>query len=143
MTLDSSPETTARERRRRGRASRYYFLLTSTIVGLVLLATTTTTSSSIHCHAFVAQTTTAIRQSTLSFSRIPTTTTTSTTKITTTTRLQVAKTGGRMIDTEEQFTELVLAKDVPRPVLVFFSAPWYVTYFKSCWCVDFCLCLSL
>jgi len=40
------------------------------------------------------------------------------------TRLQVAKTGGRMIDTEEQFAEIVLAKDVPRPVLVFFSAPW-------------------
>lgn len=39
-------------------------------------------------------------------------------------RLQVAKTGGKMIDTEEQFSEIVLAKDVPRPVMVFFSAPW-------------------
>jgi hypothetical protein len=38
--------------------------------------------------------------------------------------LQVAKTGGKMIDTEEQFSKLVLAKDVPRPVMVFFSAPW-------------------
>lgn len=43
---------------------------------------------------------------------------------TTTTRLYVAKTGGKMIDTEDQFAEVVLAKDVPRPVLVFFSAPW-------------------
>jgi hypothetical protein len=29
-----------------------------------------------------------------------------------------------MIDTEEQFAEMVLADNVPRPVLVFFSAPW-------------------
>jgi hypothetical protein len=42
------------------------------------------------------------------------------------TMLHVAKTGGKMIDTEEQFSKLVLAKDVPRPVMVFFSAPWYV-----------------
>ncbi|KAG7344315.1 thioredoxin [Nitzschia inconspicua] len=38
--------------------------------------------------------------------------------------LYVAKTGGKMIDTEEQFAETVLAKNVPRPVMVFFSAPW-------------------
>jgi hypothetical protein len=46
--------------------------------------------------------------------------------------LHVAKSGGKMIDTEEQFSELVLAKDVPRPVMVFFSAPWYVCC--CCYC---------
>ena len=38
----------------------------------------------------------------------------------------VAKSGGKMIVTEEMFTKNVLSKDIPRPVLVFFSAPWYV-----------------
>jgi len=36
----------------------------------------------------------------------------------------VAKSGGKMILTDEMYTENVLAKDIPRPVLVFFSAPW-------------------
>lgn len=36
----------------------------------------------------------------------------------------VAKSGGKMIVTEEMFTKNVLSKDIPRPVLVFFSAPW-------------------
>lgn len=38
--------------------------------------------------------------------------------------LSVAKSGGKMILTEEMYSEFVLSKDVPRPVLVFFSAPW-------------------
>jgi hypothetical protein len=38
----------------------------------------------------------------------------------------VAKSGGKMIATEEMFTKNVLSKEIPRPVLVFFSAPWYV-----------------
>jgi hypothetical protein len=38
----------------------------------------------------------------------------------------VAKSGGKLIATEEMFTKNVLSKDIPRPVLVFFSAPWYV-----------------
>ena len=32
----------------------------------------------------------------------------------------VAKSGGKMITTEEMFTKNVLSKDIPRPVLVFF-----------------------
>jgi hypothetical protein len=40
--------------------------------------------------------------------------------------LNVAKSGGRLIETEHQYLEIVLSKDIPRPVLVFFSAPWYV-----------------
>mmetsp|Transcript_10311 Transcript_10311/g.29904 ORF Transcript_10311/g.29904 Transcript_10311/m.29904 type:complete len:170 (-) Transcript_10311:193-702(-) len=38
--------------------------------------------------------------------------------------LEIAKSGGKMILTEDMYTQNVLAKDVPRPVLVFFSAPW-------------------
>jgi hypothetical protein len=49
---------------------------------------------------------------------------TTTTNYSFSTRLHVAKTGGKMIDTEEQFAEVVLAQDIPRPVMVFFSAPW-------------------
>ena len=37
-----------------------------------------------------------------------------------------AKSGGKLIESEEQYMKLVLAKDIPKPVLVFFSAPWYV-----------------
>ena len=40
--------------------------------------------------------------------------------------LQITKSGGKLIETTEQFTNNVLAKDTPRPVLVFFTAPWYV-----------------
>jgi hypothetical protein len=36
----------------------------------------------------------------------------------------VAKSGGKLVETEELFMEKVLARDIPRPVLVFFSAPW-------------------
>jgi len=35
-----------------------------------------------------------------------------------------AKSGGKMIVTEEMFRKNVLSADIPRPVLVFFSAPW-------------------
>ena len=45
-------------------------------------------------------------------------------RIAVSTRLQVAKTGGKIITTEEQFAEVVLSKNTPRPVMVFFSAPW-------------------
>ena len=38
--------------------------------------------------------------------------------------LQFAKSGGKMIDNEEMYSQEVLRKDTPRPVLVFFSAPW-------------------
>jgi hypothetical protein len=38
--------------------------------------------------------------------------------------LQVSKSGGKLIETEEMYGEAVLGKDNPRPVLVFFSAPW-------------------
>jgi hypothetical protein len=47
--------------------------------------------------------------------------------------LHVAKSGGKMILTEDMYSENVLSKDIPKPVLVFFSAPWYVldkSYFK-------------
>lgn len=40
------------------------------------------------------------------------------------TRLQIAKSGGKMIESEEQFARMVLSKALSRPVLVFFSAPW-------------------
>lgn len=43
--------------------------------------------------------------------------------------LSVAKSGGKMILTEEMYSEFVLSRDVPRPVLVFFSAPWYESLF--------------
>lgn len=38
--------------------------------------------------------------------------------------LFVAKSGGRMIETVEEFAEIVLSEETPRPVLVFFSAAW-------------------
>jgi len=40
------------------------------------------------------------------------------------TKLGIAKSGGKMIETEKQFSENVLSKDLSRPVLVFFTAPW-------------------
>jgi len=40
------------------------------------------------------------------------------------TQLGIAKSGGKMIETEKQFAETVLSKDLSRPVLVFFTAPW-------------------
>jgi type II secretory pathway component PulK len=40
------------------------------------------------------------------------------------TALQISKSGGKAVVTEEQFRDLVLAEDVAIPVLVFFSAPW-------------------
>mmetsp|Transcript_6499 Transcript_6499/g.9189 ORF Transcript_6499/g.9189 Transcript_6499/m.9189 type:complete len:187 (+) Transcript_6499:344-904(+) len=36
----------------------------------------------------------------------------------------VAKTGGKYITTTEEYSESVLDPDAPRPVMVFFSAPW-------------------
>ena len=36
----------------------------------------------------------------------------------------VAKSGGKMIETVDEFASTVLAEDTPRPVLVFFSAAW-------------------
>mmetsp|Transcript_4131 Transcript_4131/g.6270 ORF Transcript_4131/g.6270 Transcript_4131/m.6270 type:complete len:180 (+) Transcript_4131:347-886(+) len=36
----------------------------------------------------------------------------------------VAKTGGKYITTTEQYSDLVLNPEAPRPVMVFFSAPW-------------------
>ena len=42
------------------------------------------------------------------------------------TRLQaVGKSGGKMIETEDQYNSLVLSDETPKPVLVFFSAPWW------------------
>lgn len=36
----------------------------------------------------------------------------------------VAKSGGKIISSEEQFEEAALSKSLPRPVMVFFTAPW-------------------
>lgn len=36
----------------------------------------------------------------------------------------VAKSGGRLIRTEQEFEELVLGQRNPKPVMVFFTAPW-------------------
>jgi hypothetical protein len=36
----------------------------------------------------------------------------------------IAKSGGKMIETEDQYNKLVLETNIPRPVLVYFSAPW-------------------
>mmetsp|Transcript_108110 Transcript_108110/g.161723 ORF Transcript_108110/g.161723 Transcript_108110/m.161723 type:complete len:174 (-) Transcript_108110:41-562(-) len=36
----------------------------------------------------------------------------------------VAKSGGKMIETDDQYNSVVLESNSPRPVLVFFSAPW-------------------
>lgn len=41
-----------------------------------------------------------------------------------TTQLGIAKSGGKMIETEQEFEDNVLSKDLARPVLVFFTAPW-------------------
>jgi len=53
---------------------------------------------------------------------------TATTAATTTragaTQLGIAKSGGKMIETEKEFVDNVLSKDLSRPVLVFFTAPW-------------------
>ena len=38
--------------------------------------------------------------------------------------LYIAKSGGKMIETVDQFADTVLAEDSPRPVLAFFSAAW-------------------
>lgn len=38
--------------------------------------------------------------------------------------LGIAKSGGKMIETEKEFADNVLSKDLTRPVLVFFTAPW-------------------
>jgi thioredoxin 1 len=35
-----------------------------------------------------------------------------------------AKTGGKLISTSNEYTELVTSTAAPRPVLVFFTAPW-------------------
>jgi thioredoxin 1 len=35
-----------------------------------------------------------------------------------------AKTGGRLIATSAEYTEFVANTELPRPVLVFFTAPW-------------------
>lgn len=40
------------------------------------------------------------------------------------TALAIAKSGGKMIETEKEFADNVLSKDLTRPVLVFFTAPW-------------------
>lgn len=40
------------------------------------------------------------------------------------TRLGIAKSGGKMIRTEKEFADNVLSEDLSRPVLVFFTAPW-------------------
>jgi len=40
------------------------------------------------------------------------------------TGLYVAKSGGRMIESVEEFEEIVLAAESQRPVLAFFSAAW-------------------
>lgn len=58
--------------------------------------------------------------------RIASTTTTprATSTRTISTRLGIAKSGGKMINTEQEFADIVLSKDIPRPVLVFFTAPW-------------------
>lgn len=39
----------------------------------------------------------------------------------------IAKSGGKMILTDEMYAESVLSKNNSKPVLVFFSAPWYVS----------------
>lgn len=38
--------------------------------------------------------------------------------------VNVAKSGGRMIETEEMYQQYVLPEESSKPVLVFFSAPW-------------------
>ena len=38
--------------------------------------------------------------------------------------LGATKSGGKLIKTGDMYNDIVLAKGSPRPVLVFFSAPW-------------------
>jgi hypothetical protein len=37
----------------------------------------------------------------------------------------VGKSGGKLIETEDQYSSVVLTKNTSKPVLVFFSAPWW------------------
>jgi len=38
----------------------------------------------------------------------------------------VAKSGGKIITSDDEFEEVALTESLPRPVMVFFTAPWYV-----------------
>lgn len=35
-----------------------------------------------------------------------------------------AKSGGKLIETKEEYNKLVLSSDSPRPILTFYTAPW-------------------
>ena len=37
-----------------------------------------------------------------------------------------AKSGGKIVTSEEEFEKLALSESNPRAVMVFFTAPWYV-----------------
>jgi hypothetical protein len=36
----------------------------------------------------------------------------------------LAKSGGKLITSTEQYVDMVLSPNVPKPVMVFFTAPW-------------------
>jgi len=50
--------------------------------------------------------------------------------VTTTTTLSMAssKTGARLIKSNEEYAECVMNSELAKPVLVFFTAPWYVAF---------------
>ena len=45
--------------------------------------------------------------------------------------MAVGKTGGSVVESAEQYTEAVLETDKKKPILVFWTAPWW--YVKSRW----------
>ena len=124
--LYTSTTATTRQRRRNQRRnsrrsndcswSKKSFLRVLPIISIICILST----------PFIATTADAFMSSTLSqTTRIATATTRSSKAVLSTqTQLGIAKSGGKMIDTEKQFADNVLSKDLSRPVLVFFSAPW-------------------
>ena len=89
------------------------------IVSIVCVILSTFSGTS---HAFVPSTTSQLTRITSRQTEISIPTSRAGTSSSTV--LGIAKSGGKMIETETEFAENVLSKDLTRPVLVFFTAPW-------------------
>lgn len=48
--------------------------------------------------------------------------------------LMAAKSGGKIITSEEEFEKVALSESLSKPVMVFFTAPWYVKWLASVYC---------
>mmetsp|Transcript_7042 Transcript_7042/g.14535 ORF Transcript_7042/g.14535 Transcript_7042/m.14535 type:complete len:218 (+) Transcript_7042:211-864(+) len=96
------------------RSKKYSAIRRMPIVSIICIILSTCFATS---NAFVPS------SKTMRISRTETTLERSTLKASST-QLGIAKSGGKMIETEQEFTDNVLSKDLSRPVLVFFTAPW-------------------